>query len=713
MTEQPIAHTGSSLPEDQVSENRARLEDVIDSLVAIGRSLGRAFDPREFLREFAAGVQRLVPHDRIVIDHLEEDGRTFTVFAEHAPAELVLHAQHYTTAFAPQARYVVSDWALKPVFTGTPMLIRDFATDPRFACLNPFERRFLEAGLRSGIFAPLESGGRIIGAMIVTATAPGRYTETHMATLLQIARVLGPFLDNRILLERERRRRERLAALTNLAGAFGATLDILDQFEVLAGAVRPHLDFDIIGVARLGANGREWEIVRRLDPGAASSLPRKLPVDQLSFGQRLQAGEQILMRDVRAELDPTLSGDRAILDQGGRSAVLVPFGGNYMVDGYLFFSKRMPHWYDAADLEVAAAVAAQLVVAFQHQRLAAEQAQRTRLEREARRLEDQLASLRGEIGDRYSFAQIVGRSPALKDALARAAKVARGDTTVLVTGESGTGKELVARAIHYASARAAGPFIAVNCAALPETLIESELFGHERGAFTGADKQKAGRFEQAAGGTLFLDEIGDLPASAQAKLLRVLQEHEFQRVGGSVTLRADVRLIAATNRDLAQAVAAAAFRTDLYYRLNVFRVHLPPLRERGDDVLLLASRFVRDLGPRIMGEEPGLSRDARDLLLAYPWPGNIRELANAIERALIVADGGLLTAAHFGLVAPAIPTPDPPLSDTSTGSLADVERQAIRAALTQTRGNKAQAAALLGITRTKLYTRLKQLGLAA
>jgi transcriptional regulator with GAF, ATPase, and Fis domain len=692
-------------------EEPSNFSDLVDSLAAIGRSLGRVFEPRGFLREFSAQIRRMVPHDRIVIDHLDEDGRTFTVFAEHAPADLVLHAEHYTTAFAAQARYVVEEWALRPVFQGNAMLVADFLTDARFARLNQFERRFVDAGLRAGLFAPLESGGRIVGAIIVTSTTPQLYGGAHLTALQQIARILGPFIDNRILLERERRRRQRLAALTGLAGMFGTTLDILENFDRLAEAVRPHLDFDIIGVARLGANGRDWDVVHRLGDGSAPPFPCRIPLDHLSFAKRLQAGEPVLIRDVQGELDPTRPGDRAIIERGGRSGLLVPFWFSEVVDGYLFFAKRQPNWYDDSDVEIAAGVAAQLVVALQHQRLAAEQQQRARIEGQARRLEQQLASLRSELGGRYSFDQIVGRSPVLREALSRAAKVAPGDTTVLLTGESGTGKELVARAIHFASPRAAGPFVAINCAALPETLIESELFGHERGAFTGADKQKPGRFEQAGGGTLFLDEVGELPPSAQAKLLRVLQEHEFQRVGGTATLRADVRLITATNRDLARAAGEGGFRPDLYYRLNVFHVHLPPLRERGEDVLLLASRFLRELGPRIIGGEPGLSREARELLLAYPWPGNIRELANAIERALIVSEGELLSAAHFGL---AWPPPQGaarqiPAQEASTGSLAEVEKQAILGALDRAKGNKSQAAAALGITRTKLYTRLKQL----
>src|SRR5574342_72737 len=255
---------------------------------------------------------------------------------------------------------------------------------------------------------------------------------------------------------------------------------------------------------------------------------------------------------------------------------------------------------------------------------------------------------------------MIGRSPLLRDVLTRAAKVARTETTVLITGESGTGKELVARAIHYGSPRADGPFVAVNCAALPDTLLESELFGHERGAFTGADRQKPGRFELAAHGTLFLDEIGELSAAVQVKLLRVLQEREFQRVGGTATLKADVRMIAATNRDLRAEMAAGRFRTDLFYRLGVFNVHLPPLRERGDDVLLLADSFIRTLAAKMGRTDVTLSRDAVEVLRRHAWPGNIRELQNAIERSLITSEGTLVTAAHLALPSarqPVAPSP--------------------------------------------------------
>ena len=346
------------------------------------------------------------------------------------------------------------------------------------------------------------------------------------------------------------------------------------------------------------------------------------------------------------------------------------------------------------------------------------------LEHRAETLERSLRSARTELHEQYGFDKIIGRSNSLREALTRAAQVAPTEATVLVTGESGTGKELIARAIHYASPRADGPFVAMNCAALPDTLFESELFGHERGAFTGADRQKPGRFELAAYGTLFLDEIGELSPAVQVKLLRVLQEREFQRVGGSATLKADVRLITATNRDLMAEMAAGRFRNDLFYRLGVFNVHLPPLRDRGDDVLLVADAFIRTLAAKMGKGDVTLSRDALEVLRRHPWPGNIRELQNAIERGLITCEGTLVTAAHLAMppspeyargsavaALPPVGGAEPARADAASESLEEIERNAIVDALARTRGHKSRAAALLGLTRFQLYTRLKRHGI--
>ena len=279
------------------------------------------------------------------------------------------------------------------------------------------------------------------------------------------------------------------------------------------------------------------------------------------------------------------------------------------------------------------------------------------LKRAKEQAKNENAALRDEISSASMFEEIVGSSASIRTVLQQVARVAPTDSTVLITGDTGTGKELVARAIHKRSARSARPFVAVNCAAVPASLIASELFGHERGAFTGALQRRQGKFELADGGTLFLDEVGELPADTQVALLRVLQEREFERVGGSRPIRIDVRVIAATNRDLHTAIAERAFRSDLFYRLNVFPVEIPPLQERPTDIPILVEYFVHRLSKRAGKKITGISGKTLELLQSYPWPGNIRELQNVIERAVIVSDGELLTVDSRWLAGRSTPSP--------------------------------------------------------
>ena len=313
--------------------------------------------------------------------------------------------------------------------------------------------------------------------------------------------------------------------------------------------------------------------------------------------------------------------------------------------------------------------------------------------------------------------RVIGESEQWRGVLTQATQVAPNETTVLLLGESGTGKEVVARFLHRASPRAHGPFVALNCAALPEQLLEAELFGYERGAFTGAVQSKPGQLEQAAGGTLFLDEIGEMSLAAQAKFLRVLQEREFQRLGGTRTVKADIRVVAATNRDLRAAVARGTFREDLYYRLNVFEIRLPPLRERREDILPLSEAFLKEIAKAFGRPPAGIARDARDVLVAYEWPGNVRELRNILERAAILCEGGLITRDHLTVTASEPPSradadrpaDGPPPADTT--DLRVIERTTIERALVDARHNKSLAAKRLGLTRKQLYVRLRQHGL--
>ena len=305
--------------------------------------------------------------------------------------------------------------------------------------------------------------------------------------------------------------------------------------------------------------------------------------------------------------------------------------------------------------------------------------------------------LQRELADRYRPANIIGTSREMAPVYEMIDQVAGSDATVLIRGESGTGKELIAQAVHYGSPRAEGPFIRVNCAALPEGLIESELFGHEKGAFSGALQQRAGRFERASGGTIFLDEIGDLTPSVQIRLLRVLQEREFERVGGAETLTSDVRVVAATNRPLERDMEEGRFRADLFYRLNVFPIHVPPLRDRRTDITLLADHFVEKYNSRHKRRITRLSTPAIDLLMAYHWPGNVRELENAVERAVLLAEGDVI---HARLLPPSLQMAraEDPRSGPLHTQLDALERELLIDALKITRGNRAAAARHLGIS---------------
>jgi transcriptional regulator with GAF, ATPase, and Fis domain len=417
-------------------------------------------------------------------------------------------------------------------------------------------------------------------------------------------------------------------------------------------------------------------------------------------------------RPIEFEVQPLYR--QLAIEKGMRSfarAVVRLRGG---VLGGLVFGSSAPDAYPPAVADRAVHIADCVALALAHQRLAEEEQRSAEARARAARLEVRVQRLKEELEARDGH-RVIGRSRKWRDVLSQATKVAPTEATVLLTGESGTGKEVVARFIHRASPRAEAPFVALNCAALPEQLLESELFGHEKGAFTGAIAARPGRVEQAAGGVLFLDEVGEMSPAVQAKFLRVLQEREFQRLGGTRTLRTDVRVIAATNRDLTAAIARGQFREDLYYRLHVFEIALPALRERPEDILPLVESFLEELGAAVGRPAAGISQEAKEKLLGFRWPGNVRELRNAIERAVILCEGGLISSEHLPI---AVERPAPPSSPVvPEGFPADginleaVEKEVVQKALQQAGGNKSKAARLLGLTRAQLYSRLDKFSL--
>jgi DNA-binding NtrC family response regulator len=427
--------------------------------------------------------------------------------------------------------------------------------------------------------------------------------------------------------------------------------------------------------------------------------------DLTPYAYRLPPGDDLIVTDLTAQALPVSGGvnpTARLLAAGYRSLLSVSGRAHEQRLRVAFWSKRS-HAFAAPDVPLARRIVEYLTVGVSHEalarlgpRMAEERPRPERVDPRGQTLDEAPARTRSPI---------VGESQEWQAAMRDATKVAGTDTTVLLTGESGTGKEVIARYIHRTSGRHAGPFIALNCAALPEQLLESELFGYERGAFTSAQQAKPGQIELAAGGVLFLDEVSEMSPGAQAKFLRVLQEREFQRLGGTKILKANVRVIAATNRDLQRAVERGDFREDLYYRLNVFDIRLAPLRERRADILPLAEAFLQDIA-RAIGRAPAaLTRDARQALLHHPWPGNVRELRNVLERAAIVCDRDLIDHAQLALQAARKP------AGALNTDLGAVERETMTQVLSQCRWNKAKAARRLGLSRTQLYVRLRRHGL--
>ena len=568
---------------------------------------------------------------------------------------------------------------------------------------------------RSRLICTIRQGARVKGAVWLTSSAPDAFTEEHQELLEAVGDLITLALYHDTVRTTELRRRERIDALVRLLQTVAETLDIRQIFPQLSETIRGALPHDILALTAWAEDGLSFQVYAM----AGAEVPDESfwgPTLLTPVERTLLDRKAYIIHDVNSEVAAETIRGRLLRMVGARSAlrVAIPLGSS--VFGSLFFLAREPGRFSEDDVDFARRVADHLALALSHQHLAEAERRDAAARETAARLEAQVATLTRELEARSGQRRVVGHSRQWQDVLAQAARVAQAETTVLLTGESGTGKEVIARFIHHASRRSSGPFIAINCAALPDQLLESELFGYERGAFTGAVSAKPGRIEQANGGVLFLDEVGEMAPTVQAKLLRVLEEREFQRLGGTRLHHADIRVISATNRDLHGAMQRGEFREDLYYRLGVFEIELPPLRDRAEDVLELADIFLREIGETVGRPAAGFERDAKRDLLAYPWPGNVRELRNAIERAVILADGGYIRSEHLPVNATrkAPSTMEPSGAPLPAGgvNLDAIERSLVVKALNQARHNKTRAAKLLGLTRAQLYSRIEKYGLA-
>jgi transcriptional regulator with GAF, ATPase, and Fis domain len=645
-------------------------------LTAVARLVGGAPALRDVIGQVAVALRDTIPFDRLHLLRLDRP-ESFVLYVSDADGR-VREESH---------RFVDSDEPVGPPDGQTP----------------------------SRIITTIRQGSRMFGAIWATASTPGLLDADAQALLDAVSDLLVLAFQRNTILERDLHRRERIESLSGLLQTMAESLDIRSVFQQVSDVVRGGLPHDVLVITAWAADFSSYRIYALA--GTRVEEPEFWTPKPIVGSDRdhLHA-EAYVIRDVDTEVPPESTRGLMFRRLAVRSALRVPMPLGKNVFGSIFFASRKPEAFLEDDIDFARRVAEHVALAISHERLADAARRATESREAAARLEAQVATLTRELAERTGQRRVVGRSKRWRDVLAQAARVAHTETTVLLTGESGTGKEVVARFIHHASRRANGPFAAINCAALPDQLLESELFGHERGAFTGAIAAKPGRIEQASGGVLFLDEVGEMAPTVQAKLLRVLEEREFMRLGSTRLLKADIRVIAATNRDLHGAMQRGEFREDLYYRLGVFEIPLPPLRERREDVLELADTFLTEIGETVGRPAAGMARDAREHLLAYSWPGNVRELRNAIERAVILADGGVIRSEHLPVGSSRPASGEAPGAGAAFPAggvnLEAIERSLVVKALSQARHNKTRAAKLLGLTRAQLYSRIEKYGLA-
>jgi formate hydrogenlyase transcriptional activator len=585
--------------------------------------------------------------------------------------------------------------------------LNDAEEETRFPALLQILR---ENAVRSACSVPLTTAQRRLGVLSFGRRTPHHYGEAEIAFMRQVARQVAVAVDNALNFERAQayqrqlaQERDRLRVLLEVNNAVVSKLDLRVLLNAISASLRRVIHHEYTSLALFEENINKMRVLA-LDFPEGKGLMREEMLVRMEgsiTGTAFRTRQPLVLDRAAMEgFDSPTS--RLLRDEGVHSMVCMPLLTHDRVLGTLSLASLRDAAFEQADVDLLVQVAGQVAIAVENALAFQEIGElKNKLAQEKLYLED-------EIRSEMNFDEIVGEGASLRAVLKQVETVAATDSTVLIQGETGTGKELIARAIHNLSPRREHTFVKVNCAAIPTGLLESELFGHERGAFTGAIAQRLGRFELAHGGTIFLDEVGDIPLELQPKLLRVLQEQEFERLGSPRTIRVDVRLVAATNRDLAAMVATRAFRDDLYYRLRVFPLVVPPLRERREDIPALVRYFVQKHARHMNRTVETIPSETLDALVRYPWPGNIRELENLIERAVIVSPGPVLRVPLGELK-----LPSEPLGDDSL-TLRAAEREHIVRALEATNWVLAGphgAAARLGMKRTTLQSKIRKLGI--
>ena len=574
-----------------------------------------------------------------------------------------------------------------------------------------------QAGLQSVCAFPLSTAHRRLGSLVIASVHRDAYSPEEVRFCSLVADQIALAMDDAINFQASQRAQERLELLLDLTNRVVSNLDLRDVLREVSANIRRVMQCDGVGIDLPSPEDKKLRLYALDFPDNPGMIEEGFepPADEKASAVRVfVSGKPIILSKEEIEHEPSIP------DFGIQSLAHVPLTGRGGIVGVLSLGSRREHAFSQDDLAFLGQIARQVAIAIENALAFGE------VSEIKNKLAQEKLYLEGEIRSELKFEEIVGKSESLRRVLEQVETVAPTDSTVLIYGETGTGKELIARAVHNLSSRQSNGFVKLNCAAIPTGLLESELFGHERGAFTGAISQRVGRFELAHRGTMFLDEIGEVPLELQPKLLRVLQEREFERLGSTRTLRTDARLIAATNRHLETLVSEQKFRSDLFYRLNVFPVQVPALRERPEDIPLLVRHFVQHFSRQIGKAIDTIPSEAMTTLIRYPWPGNIRELQNVIERAVILTKGPVLNIPSDGLrvsSANSIPPVAAAASQSATPSggshnirtvLEDAERQQIVAALEQTNWTVAGpngAAARLGMKRSTLQSRMQKLGI--
>jgi len=670
------------------------------ALLQVSESIASDRDLPELFRSLAALLHRLVTFDFICL-----------TLPDPARGIVRLHVLESSlpTQIQPGWEIPMVEYVRQLVWENQqPLVISHLGRDERFPIVSNLLR---QDGVQSLCVLPLTTAQRRVGAMGLGSVEASAYDAADLEFLRQVAAQVAVAVDNalnsqnaQVYQQELARERDRLRLLLEVNNALVSTLDLHQLLSAISACLRRVMNHDYASLGLYEPAAQQVRLQALDFPQSKGLLHEEMvfPMEGTPSGEVISTRKPLIISGANLDrYEPSVS--RLFIAEGLHSGCIVPLITANRTLGTLSLSSLRPAAFTQEDVDLLMRVANQVAIAIENALAFREIAELKN------KLADEKLYLEEEIRTEYTFEEIVGESPALKRVLSQVETVAATDSSVLVLGETGTGKEVIARALHDLSPRRERTFVKVNCAAIPTGLLESELFGHEKGAFTGAIAQKVGRFELAHRGTLFLDEVGDIPLELQPKLLRVLQEKEFERLGGTRTQHVDVRVVAATNRDLTQMVEDRLFRSDLYYRLNVFPIVVPPLRERAEDIPLLVRYFAQKHARRMDRHIETIPAEEMEALTRYHWPGNVRELENLIERAVILSRGPAL---H-------VPLPEDRLSGEAPAAtpvtLEAAEREHILRALRDTNwviAGPSGAAARLGMKRTTLQSRMAKLGIS-